>query len=93
MKFSEMFSSSDKTSYGRFISAMATVFLLGWVTALLCRAYAMPQITVAELKTAIPDIPASWLAIVMGPYGLSKGLEVAGLVFGKGNDGSDQSAK
>jgi hypothetical protein len=78
-----MFSSSDNTSYGRIISFIAVVFLFGWVSAILWRIYGMSNLTVAELRTAIPDIPSTWLAIVLGPYGISKGFQVASLIFGK----------
>ncbi len=87
MKLSEMFSSSDNTSYGRFISFVATVFLLGWVTAILWRIHAIQAATIADLKNCIPDIPATWLAVIMGPYGISKGFQIAGLIFGKGDNG------
>jgi hypothetical protein len=83
MRISEMFSSSDNTSYGRIISFIAIVFILGWVSALLYKMYGMAGITIADLRTAIPEIPPTWLAIILGPYTISKGFQVAGLVFGK----------
>jgi hypothetical protein len=83
MRVAEMFSSNDNTSYGRFISFVAVIFLLGWVSAILFKMYAMANLSVADLRTAIPDIPSTWLAIILGPYGISKGFQVAGVIFGK----------
>lgn len=58
--FSTMFSSSNTASYGRFASFLALSCLLIWVSLLL------------STSKVIPEIPSSWLAIVMGPFAISK---------------------
>lgn len=58
--FTRMFSSSNTASYGRFASFLSLACLLIWVSLL---------ITTTKI---IPDIPASWLGIVMGPFIVSK---------------------
>jgi hypothetical protein len=87
LKISDCFSSSDNTSYGRIISFISVVFLLSWVSALLYKMYNMSTLTVADLRVAIPEIPPTWLAIILGPYGISKGFQVAGLIFGTKKEG------
>ena len=82
MKFSEIFSGSDTSSYGRILSAISALFLLVWVSALFYKAYTTKTFSLAELKSAIPDVPAGWVTIIVAPYGISKGLATIGDMTG-----------
>lgn len=76
--FAQMFSSSATASYGRFASFLALVCLLIWVSLL-----------ITQTKT-IPEIPTSWLAIIMLPFTISK---VGDAIAGKSDATTDPATK
>ena len=78
---SQMFSSDNSASYGRFASFLALVCTLIWAS-------------IINGKTnVIPDIPANWLLVICIPFGVSKVGETINAVWGKIKEVKDESAK
>lgn len=55
-----IFSGTESASFGRFSSFISLVCILAWTS-----------LKVAAGKD-VPDIPETWLIVILGPYGITK---------------------
>lgn len=70
--FRKMMSSDNTASYGRFASLLSLCFVMAAMAFLMW-----------QNKSALPEIPTSWQAIILVPFGMSKGLDTLKSFFSK----------